>query len=292
MIAKRSQKEERIMPRLIKPLGTFCVLWLIALLFGACGPATLIVTTMEETAAEPTTAPQVAALHVGVNAEFEPFVFLDPQGNLAGFDIDLLNALSAAGGFEVSYTNVPFDTLLAGVAAGEYDAAISAITITDERQQQVSFTDPYFEPGQGLLSYWSAGQGIAVPLSTTTILGAEDLGPGMRVGVKSGTTGADFVASETEAEGVPFAEADLALDALARGEVDAVVLDVAVIAEYISLHQAASIKLTGRPVTDERYAMAVNPARPEVLALLNATLAQIRQDGTYETIVNKWFSNP
>jgi ABC-type amino acid transport substrate-binding protein len=301
------------MHRITKPLGALCLLWLSLLLLGACSPAagnapttaptplpatptaeptiapTLAVITPAE---EPMAAPAITALRIGVNAEFQPFVFLDEQGNLAGFDIELLNALSAAAGFEVSYTNAPFETLLAGVAAGEYDAVISAITVTEERQQQVSFTEPYFESGQALLSYWSAGQGIAVPLSNTTILGVENLGATVRVGVKSGTTGAEFVSSQTEAQSVPFAEASLALDALARGEVDAVVVDVAVIAEYIRAQPQAQLKLVGRPVTNELYAIAVNPARPEVLALLNETLAQLRQDGTYDALVNKWFSNP
>jgi ABC-type amino acid transport substrate-binding protein len=231
-------------------------------------------------------------LHVGVNAEFKPFIFLDENGNLAGFDIDLLNALSATAGFEVSYTNAPFEELLPGVAAGEYDAAISAITVTPERSQQVSFTAPYFEPGQAVLSYWSAGQGIAVRIDNTTILGAEDLGAEVQVGVKRSTTGDQFVTGQTEAQAVAYDEAPLALAALAAGEVDAVVVDVAVIADYIAANPNAGIKLVGRPLTDERYAIAVNPARPEVLTLLNEALTQIRGDGTYQAIVDQWFSNP
>jgi ABC-type amino acid transport substrate-binding protein len=245
----------------------------------------------QATSATPS-APAISALRVAVNAEFEPFIFLDENGNLGGFDIELLNALSAAGGFEVSYTNMPFPQLLDAVAAGDYDAGISAITVTDERKERLAFTDPYFEPGQALVSYWSAGQGIAVQMDNFTITSMDELQAGVTVGVKAGTTGADFVRQESSADVVEYAEAADALAALAAGEVDAVVVDIAVIADYITTHPEAQLKLVGRPVTDEQYAIVVNPARPDIVELLNTTLSQVRSDGTYDSLFLKWFANP
>jgi ABC-type amino acid transport substrate-binding protein len=254
----------------------------------------LITPTAAEVAppAETPAAPAISALRVAVNAEFEPFIFLDENGNLGGFDIELLNALSAAGGFEVSYTNMPFPQILDAVAAGEYDAGISAITVTDERKERVAFTDPYFEPDQALVSYWSSGQGIAVQMDNMTIASMDELQDGATVGVKAGTTGADFVRQESSATVVEYDEAADALAALAAGEVDAVVVDVAVIADYITTHPEAQLKLVGRPVTDEQYAIVVNPARPDIVELLNATLSQLRTDGAYDALFLKWFANP
>src|SRR5262245_44722941 len=89
----------------------------------SAGEATVI------TATTPISA--VAAITVGVNAEFKPFVYVDDAGRLAGFDIDLMNALGKAGGFEIGFVDLPFEQVLDRVAAGEVDAAIGAITITE-----------------------------------------------------------------------------------------------------------------------------------------------------------------
>ena len=113
----------------------------------------------------------------------------------------------------------------------------------------------------------------------------------MKTAVKTGTTGDDFVVNETDAEVVRYAEAAPALDALVAGEVDAVVLDIAVMTDYIKTHPGA-VKLVGGLVTEEEYGIAVNKDRPEVLERLTAALDQIRGDGTYDRIFAKWFGAP
>ncbi len=234
----------------------------------------------------------ITVFTVGVNPEFEPFVFRDGNGNLAGFDIDLLNALSAAGDFEFGYATTSFNGLLQGLNSSAFDAAISAITVTDERRRTVDFTEPYFGSGQAVVSYLSAGQGIAVRNDNTTILGSDQLAEGVRVGVKANTTGERYVVDQTGADFVRFEEAPQALDALVAGEVDAVVVDIPVITYYIRDNPTAGIKLAGGPVTEELYAIAVSKSEPELLAVLNAALQQIAADGTYDQIFTKWFGSP
>jgi ABC-type amino acid transport substrate-binding protein len=112
------------------------------------------------------------------------------------------------------------------------------------------------------------------------------------VGVKSGTTGATFVAERTAAQSAVFPEAAPALQALADGQVDAVVVDIPVIAEYIKTQPAAGIKLTGGPVTEEACGIAVSKAKPELLQLLNDALRQVQVDGAYDRIFQKWFAAP
>ena len=87
---------------------------------------------------------QKAKLTVGINAEFFPFEYYDENGNLTGFDIDLMNYIGERIGFEVEYVDMPFDKLIPSVVSGEVDCAISAITATDERKSVVDFTIPYF----------------------------------------------------------------------------------------------------------------------------------------------------
>jgi ABC-type amino acid transport substrate-binding protein len=236
-------------------------------------------------------ASQTALLIVAVNAEFKPFIFMDENGNMVGFDVDLMNALSAAGNFEVGYEDRPFEGMIDAVAAGEYDAAISAITITDERREKVDFTAPYFQPGQAPVSFFSSGQGLAVRTDEATITGKESLTSGVIVGVKRSTTGDDYVSALDGVTVVRFDEASQALDALVEGEVAAVVVDIAVMTDYIKQSQGA-VKLVGGPVTEEEYGIAVNKDRANVRELLDAALAQIREDGTYDQIFAKWFGSP
>jgi glutamine transport system substrate-binding protein len=228
---------------------------------------------------------------VGVNPAFRPFIFVE-DGKGAGFDVELLNAMAAAKDFEVAYVITPFDEIFNGLEMGKFDAAISAITITDERAQRVDFTEPYFTTGQAALSFYSPGQGLAVRADNTTLTGTASLTADVTVGVKSGTTGAQFVAEQTDARPAVFPEADPALQALADGQVDAVVIDIPVVAEFIKAHPEAGIKLAGGPITEEAYGIAVSKANPELLQLLNGALAQVRADGAYDRIFKKWFAAP
>lgn len=241
-------------------------------------------------AGKPTPAFLVA--RVGINAAFEPFVFKDGSGQVVGFDIDLITAMSKVGNFEVTYIDSPFAALLPGVENGELDAAISAITLTAERATRVRFSDVYFRSGQAPVSYFNPGQGLAVRQDETTIVGAANLTAGVKVGVKANTTGSQFVTTQTQAEAVVYPEAEEALAALRNSDVDAVVVDIPVIVRYINNNPNVGVRITGGPLTDEQYAIAVNPARSDLLERFNAALRQIQADGTYAQIFAKWFGTP
>jgi len=182
--------------------------------------------------------------------------------------------------------------LFDGLENDDFEAAISGITITEPRKERVDFTAPYFEPGMAPVSYFSAGQGIAVLTDNMTIMGKDDLTSDVTVGVKRGTTGAEFASGETEANVVEFDEAQPALVALVDGDVTAVVLDTPVIIEFIKSNPGAAIKLVGGPVTDEQYGIAVGKDHPAVLDGLNVALQEIQASGVYDQIFQKWFGSP
>jgi len=87
---------------------------------------------------------------VASNIAYPPFES-SPKGEPKGFDIDLMNEIAKRAGFEVEYENVRFDSILRGLNTDLFDAAISAMTITKEREQQIDFSDPYFNADQALL---------------------------------------------------------------------------------------------------------------------------------------------
>ena len=249
---------------------------------------TAIVATETPTAAP---APQIAVVTVGIDPSFEPFVFTQ-DGKLTGLDVELLNAMAAEGDFEVAYVVSSFNEIFDGLQSGKYDAAISAITVTEDRKTLVDFTAPYFESGKAPVSFYNPGQGIAIRTGNTTITGPESLVAGVRVGVKKGTTGAAFAAEKTAAEIIEFADAPEAIAALVAGEVDAVIVDIPVIVDYIKRNPTAGIRITGGPVTEESYAIAVSKEKPAVLALLDAALVKVQESGAYDQIYNRWFGAP
>ncbi len=290
-------------------LRTGLLIVLVALTLTACGqspaptapplPPTPTPAPIEPTAppaepateSAPATAEPPAVITVGIDPGFEPFVFIQ-EDRLAGFDVELLNAMAAEADFEVAYVVVPFDEILTGLQDGRFDAAISAITVTDERRAMVDFTAPYFESGKAPVSFYNPGQGIAIRTDNLTITGPESLVEGVRVGIKRGTTGAAFAAENTTAELVEFPESEPAIEALIAGELDAVIVDIPVIVGYIRSNPDAGIRITGGPVTEESYAIAVSKEKPEALSLLDAALAQVQANGAYDRIYNRWFGAP
>jgi peptide/nickel transport system substrate-binding protein len=220
---------------------------------------------------------EVGLIKVGNNAEYPPFESVDESGNIVGFDIDLMNAIAREAGFAVEYVNTRWDGIFVALASGEFDAVISAATITPERAETVDFSDPYFD----------AGQVITVRADTTDITGPDDLA-GKKVGVQLGTTGDIWLTENTQAEVVRYDENTLAFQALATGEVDAAVADSPTAADIVKANPEMNLKLLPGVYTEEQYGIAVNKDRPEVLAAINKGLAAVKASGEYDTIYEKW----
>jgi len=216
---------------------------------------------------------------VGTNAEYPPFETVDDNDEIVGFDIDLLTALAEDAGFEVEFVNTKWDGIFVALSEGEFDAVISAATITEEREEIIDFTEPYF----------NAGQTIAVTADLAeTVETVEDL-VGLRVGVQLGTTG-DQLSSELEGvETVRFDEITLAFQALGAGEIDAIINDGPVSADIIANNPDLDAVLVGEPLSDEFYGIAVNPERSDVLDALNLSLENVIASGEYAEIYEEWF---
>jgi len=275
--------KELCMKQHSKTIWSLLTLLIVAsMVLAACGgAATPAAPVAEAPAAEaPAAAPAETMLKikVGTNAEYRPLEFVDADGTIIGFDIDLINAVGAASNMEVEIVNTKWDGIFVALASGEFDAVISAVTITPERAEVVDFTDAYF----------NAGQAIAVRADNADIASEADL-DGRTVGVQLGTTGDIYLTDNTTANVQRFEENPLALQALANGDVDAVVADSPTLADSIRANPELGLKMVGEPFTEELYGIAVNKAKPEVLAGLNAGLAALRADGTYDALYGKWF---
>lgn len=244
------------------------------LLFSACGGGG------NETPSASTESGGQAApetLTVGTEPAFPPFEFQGTGGELEGFDIDLMKAIGEQAGVEIQFESLPFDGLIPALQSGSVDAAISAMTITEERAQTVAFSRPYFK----------AGLAIAVREDTTDIQTMKDL-ENRKIAVQIGTTGASQAAEIPGARLTTFDSAPLALQELANGNVDAVINDAPVTLDAIASGNIKGLKVVGELLTEEFYGIALPQDSPNV-ALINKALGELIANGTYAEIYQKWF---
>jgi polar amino acid transport system substrate-binding protein len=195
---------------------------------------------------------------------------------IVGLDIDLMNAIAERAGFKVEYINVSWDPLLAGMAQCQYDAAISAMTITPERAESFAFSEPYF----------SAGQVVTVRADNTDINGREDLA-GKTVGVQLGTTG-DIEAQKITGVTVKnYDDIGLAFQDLMNGQVDAVIADNPLALGYIG-QNPDQLRVAGEVFTDEFYGIAVCKTNTDLLNRINEALSELIAEGYIDELTQTW----
>lgn len=214
---------------------------------------------------------------VATDATWPPFETVNESSKqVEGFDIDLLNAVAEKGGFQVEYVNVPFDSLLTGISQCQYDLAISAITITEERQKSMAFSDPYFE----------AGQIVVVSKDDESITGKDDL-KGKKIGAQLGTTGEIQAKKIDGIEYAAYDSIDLAFLDVMNGSLDAVISDNPLALGFVGKN-SEKLKTVGEVFTDENYGIAVCNKKPDLLKKVNDGLAAVKGGDTLNTLTEKW----
>ncbi len=254
-----------------------------ALVLAGCGAGTE--ETFQEGGAPGETTGSVSVVDqkitVASNIAYPPFEF-SPKDGPEGFDIDLMNEIAERAGFEVDYENVPFDELLRGLNTDLYDAAISAMTITTAREQQVDFSDPYFNADQCLL--------VA---SYSDVESVDDLADGT-VGVQLGTAGQietqELINAGRVGRGVTFRTIEDAFAALKNGQVEGVVYELAVAQNAVE-ESEGGLRMVETIPTGDQYGIAF-PEESGLVEPVNEALAEIKADGTYEEIYERWIGVP
>ena len=218
-------------------------------------------------------------LKVATEPAFPPFESKDESGELVGFDIDLMNAIGAQAALDIQFESLPFDGIIPALQANTVDAAISGMTITEERSQTVDFARPYFR----------AGLAIAVQEDNNEVASLADL-EGKRIAVQIGTTGANKAAEISGSQISTFDSAPLALQELVNGNVDAVINDAPVTLDAIASGNISGLKVVGELLTEEYYGIAI-PKGSENLAVINQALTNLMDNGGYAEIYQKWFGS-
>ena len=216
---------------------------------------------------------------VATNANWPPFEYVNEKTKqLEGFDIDLMNEIANKAGLKLDYRNVDFEALLSGMSSCTYDAAISSITITEERKQTIAFSEPYI----------IAGQVVVVSNDNSDIKGKDNLG-GKLVGAQTGTTGAAEVKKIPGATLKTYDQIDAAYRDLLDKKLDAVVSDNPVALAYVGKNPG-QLKMVGTIFTSEYYGIAVCKNNPELLARINAGLKACLDEELIDKLITKWLS--
>ena len=215
-------------------------------------------------------------LVVGTEAGFEPFEYLK-NGEVVGFDIDLAREIAKDQGKELKVENMSFDGLLAALKGGRVDMVAAGLTASEDRKKSVDFSDSYYQASQ-----------VIIVRQDSKIVNKDNL-IGRRVGVQLGTTGDNIVGNILGVEKIQFPAVPAVLQELINRRIDAVVLDNAPAEKY--LRNRPELKILNEKLSDESYAIAIRPGDTELLAKTNQTIARIKNDGTYDRLIGKYFTN-
>ena len=225
-------------------------------------------------------------LRIGSAMEFAPFDFQEEGSNqYQGFDIDLIRAVGRELNREVQISDIGFesgfDKLILTLDSNNIDAIIAGMTITEERKDKVLFSDPYYR----------SGLTIAVREDETGINKFADLA-GKRVAVLIETTGGAEVQRLPNVTIQEFEYSPGCFEALANGEVDAVVQDRPVTDYMIARGEISNVKVLPELLTQEDYGIAVRKDDVELQQQINDALKKIRESGEYDRIFDRWFRKP
>lgn len=215
---------------------------------------------------------------VATDATWPPMEMVDKDKKIVGFDIDFLNAVAKEAGITVEFKNTAWDGIFAGVEAGQYDAIISSVTITEERQKKYDFTMPYIDAGQ-ILIVPKAEKGVKLA----------DL-KGKKVGAQIGTTGAMEVKKTAGVELKTYDEVGLAFEDMAAGRIGGVVCDepTAIIYALKKDEYKNKFKIVGKPFTKEAYGIVVKKGNKELVDLLNKGIKAVKAKKADVAIKKQW----
>lgn len=224
----------------------------------------------------------VGVLRVGVDDSYPPMEYKDDSGNLVGFDVDMTKEIAKRLGKKAEFVSTQFDGLFQALNTGKYDTIISAMSMTDEREQTFEFTRPYI----------ANAQMIVVKPKDNSIKKAEDLS-GKKVGCQISSTANDSADYLQQKEGIKFTLSTYdqiiqPFQDMKAGRLDAIIVDEVVGQYYIAQspkeYKAAAVKLTNEPI-GACFKKGNTVLRDEVQQAIDSMSA----DGTMKKLSEKWF---
>ena len=236
-------------------------------------------TKAEESKAEEAPAAELETVQKGklvmvTNAEFPPYEFHD-QNAIVGIDVEIAGAIAEQLGLELEIEDIAFDSIIPEIVSGKADIGAAGMTVTEDRKQNVDFSDTYAHATQ-----------VIIVKEDSEIKGVADL-EGKIMGVQQGTTGDIYVSGDYGDAAVErYAKGMEAVQALAQGKVDAVVIDGEPAKQYIK--EVEGLKIIDESYTDEDYAIAIKKGNTAMVEAVNTALAELKSEGKLDEIVAKY----
>ena len=239
-------------------------------------------TASAETAAGEFTTVTDGVLTMSTNAAFPPYEMTTDSGDFEGIDVEIAGAIADKLGLELQIDDMDFDAALLAVQQGKSDMVMAGVTVTDERKAVMNFTD----------SYANGIQSVIVP-EDSDIASIDDM-QGKLIGTQAGTTGYIYCSDTPENGGfgednvIAYDNGITAVQALMNGQVDCVVIDNAPAQEFVKANPG--LKILDTEYANEDYAIGVNKDNTALLDAINGALAELKADGTVDSIVAKYIN--
>ncbi len=268
------KKEESFMKRMIALLLAGAMT--ASVLGGCAAPAGTASTAPAASEAQKDSADTAGGtLVMATNAEFPPYEYYDGS-EIVGIDAEIAKAIADDLGMTLKIEDMNFDSIIASVQTGKADMGVAALTVTEDRLQNVNFSDSYADSAQ-----------MIIVKEDSDIAGPDDL-DGRTVGVQLGTTG-DIYAEDIEGATIErYNKGMEAVQALSQGKIDAVIVDREPAKVFVS--QNEGIKMLDQEFTVEEYAIAVAKENEELLEKINGSIESLKSSGKLQEIVDKYIS--
>ncbi|MBE0342320.1 transporter substrate-binding domain-containing protein [Paenibacillus sp. 28ISP30-2] len=262
---------------------TLMALAMFSLVLSACGTKPEAASSNEAAAGNQLEAIKKAGvIKVGMMGTYQPYNFLNDKKELDGFDVDIANELAKRIGVKAEFTAQEFSGLIPSLQKKKFDAVISQVTITSDREKVIDFTEPYI----------TNNVNIIVNNKTNDITKLEDF-KGKTIGVGLGTNDESYLRNEVlpkvgDFEIKTYDDVITSLKDLNSGRIDATINNLYALKPIVDKN-GFQIKAVGEPIKSDQAGVAINKDTPELKAALNKALKEMKEDGTYKTIFKKWF---
>jgi polar amino acid transport system substrate-binding protein len=247
--------------------------------------------TAESTAAEATESVAEAAasedaelvtvtegkLTMSTNAAFPPYEMTTDSGDLEGIDIEVAGAIAKKLGLELQVDDMDFDAALLAAQQGKNDIVMAGVSVTEERQKVMEFSDSY-----------ATGVQVIIVKEDSDIASVENL-DGKMIGTQRGTTGNIYCTDDYGEDHITTYDNGLtAVQALMNGQVDCVVIDQEPAKAFVAANQG--LKILDTEYVSEDYAIGMAKGNTALQSAVNKALAELQEDGTVQSIVDKYIA--
>ena len=219
-------------------------------------------------------------LSVGSDTTYPPFETVNAEGEIVGFDVDVMNAVCEVVNCVAEFQTTAWDGIFPALAAGEFDMVASGVTITEERDQVVDFTIPYFEVDQAIT--------VRVENDDYTLEDFTGDGSDLTLGAQTGTTNAATAEQLVGRDRVRlYDDFNSAIQGLINGDVDGVMIDDVTADAFVQQYAGELVVNIREVESGDKLGFAVQEGDPLVEAL-NAGIEEIQANGTLDELITKW----